>query len=56
MTNKIALFEGEEECRNNFIANINNMLDTNSMPTLGTKEFNDMCSSYFGGKPKKIKP
>lgn len=31
---------------NDFIA------DANSMPAFGTKEFNDMCSNLFGGKPK----
>lgn len=37
---------------NNFIGNINSMLVANDMPILGTKEFNDMCSNFFGGKPK----
>jgi hypothetical protein len=37
---------------NDFIANVSNMLVANGMPPFGTKEFNDMCSNLFGGKPK----
>jgi len=37
---------------NDFIADVSNMLITNGMPSFGTKEFNDMCSNFFGGKPK----
>jgi len=36
---------------NDFIADISNMF-ANGMPAFGTKEFNDMCSNLFGGKPK----
>jgi len=37
---------------NDFIADVSNMLVANGMPAFGTKEFNDMCSNFFGGKPK----
>ena len=37
---------------NNFIADVSSMLVANGMPAFGTKEFNDMCSNFFGGKPK----
>ena len=37
---------------NDFIANVSSMLVANGMPAFGTKEFNDMCSNFFGGKPK----
>jgi len=36
---------------NDFIADVSNMLVANGMPAFGTKEFNDMCSQFFGGKP-----
>jgi hypothetical protein len=28
------------------------MLVANGMPIFGTKDFNYMCSNFFGGKPK----
>tara|TARA_B110000027_G_C15992731_1_gene243883 strand:+ start:90 stop:251 length:162 start_codon:yes stop_codon:yes gene_type:complete len=37
---------------NDFIANVSSMLVANGMPAFGTKEFNNMCSNFFGGKPK----
>jgi hypothetical protein len=37
---------------NDFIADVSSMLVANGMPAFGTKEFNDMCSNFFGGKPK----
>lgn len=37
---------------NDFISNVNNMLVANGFPAFGTKEFNNMCSNFFGGKPK----
>ena len=37
---------------NDFIGDVSSMLVANGMPAFGTKEFNDMCSSFFGGKPK----
>jgi len=36
----------------NFITDVNSTLVANGMPVFGTKEFNDMCSQFFGGKPK----
>lgn len=36
---------------NDFIAVFSSMLVDNGMPAFGTKEFNDMCSQFFGGKP-----
>ena len=36
---------------NDFIADVSSMLVANGMPAFGTKEFNDMCSNFFGGKP-----
>ncbi len=38
---------------NDFITELNSMLINNRLPAFGTKEFNDMCSNFFGGKPKK---
>lgn len=37
---------------NDFIADVGSMLVANGMPAFGTKEFNDMCSNFFGGKHK----
>lgn len=37
---------------NDFIADVSSMLVANGLPAFGTKEFNDMCSQFFGGKPK----
>jgi hypothetical protein len=37
---------------NDFIADVSSMLIANGMPAFGTKEFNDMCSNFFGGKTK----
>jgi len=37
---------------NDFIADVSSMLVANGMPAFGTKEFNDMCSNFFGGKSK----
>jgi hypothetical protein len=37
---------------NDFIADVSSMLVANGMPAFGTKEFNDMCSNFFGGKHK----
>jgi hypothetical protein len=37
---------------NDFIADVRSMLVANGLPAFGTKEFNDMCSQFFGGKPK----
>jgi len=34
------------------LTDVSSMLITNGMPSFGTKEFNDMCSNFFGGKPK----
>lgn len=34
------------------VTNINNLLVPNDLPVFGTKEFNDICSSLFGGNPK----
>ena len=36
---------------NDFIADVSNMLVAKGMPVFGTKEFNDMCIQFFGGKP-----
>lgn len=37
---------------NGVLADVSSMLIANGMPAFGTKEFNDMCSNFFGGKPK----
>jgi len=37
---------------NDFIADVSSMLIANGMHAFGTKEFNDMCSNFFGGKNK----
>jgi hypothetical protein len=37
---------------NDFIADVSIMLVANGMPAFGTKEFNNMCGNFFGGKPK----
>jgi len=31
---------------------INKLLIENNLPEFGTKEFNNLCSIIFGGKPK----
>lgn len=36
----------------NFVKDINELLEKNSMPLFGTPEFNDMCSNFFGGNIK----
>ena len=41
----------KEQNGNDFIADVSSMLVANGMPAFGTKEFNDMCSNFFGGKP-----
>ena len=33
---------------------INKLLVKNNLPKLGTKEFNELCSQMFGGKPKTV--
>ena len=33
---------------------INKLLIENNLPEFGTKEFNELCSQMFGGKPKPI--
>ena len=45
-------YSGKKQNGNDFIAVVSSMLIANGMPAFGTKEFNDMCSSFFGGKPK----
>ena len=30
-------------------------MENNKLPQIGTKEFNDMASAYFGGAPKQNK-
>tara|TARA_R110000868_G_scaffold133492_1_gene345111 strand:+ start:217 stop:426 length:210 start_codon:yes stop_codon:yes gene_type:complete len=42
----------KEQNGNDFIADVSSMLVANGIPAFGTKEFNDMCSNFFGGKPK----
>jgi len=42
----------KQENGNDFIADVSSMLVANNMPAFGTKGFNDMCSNFFGGKPK----
>jgi len=37
---------------NDFIADVSSMLVANGLPAFGTKEFNYMCSQFFGGNPK----
>jgi hypothetical protein len=37
---------------NYFKTNVSDMLVARGMPAFGTKEFNDMCSSFFTGKIK----
>ena len=34
------------------LTDVSSMLVANGMPAFGTKEFNDMCNNFFGGKPK----
>tara|TARA_R110000823_G_scaffold163671_4_gene295853 strand:- start:1632 stop:1862 length:231 start_codon:yes stop_codon:yes gene_type:complete len=34
------------------LPDVSSILVANGMPAFGTKEFNDMCSNFFGGKPK----
>lgn len=34
---------------------INKLLIENNLPEFGTKEFNELCSQMFGGKPKAVK-
>ena len=41
---------------NDFIADVSSMLVANGLPAFGTKEFNDMCSQFFGGKPSVARP
>ena len=36
---------------NDCIADVSSMLVANGIPAFGTKDFNDMCSNFFGGKP-----
>lgn len=36
-----------------FITGINDHLSANGLPSFGTKEFNEMCSHYFGGSQKQ---
>ena len=47
--NELLKKEKKEQLR---IANVSSMLAANGIPAFGTKEFNDMCSNFFGGKPK----
>ena len=42
----------EQQNGNDFITDVSSMLVANGLPAFGTKEFNDMCSNFFGGKPK----
>lgn len=35
---------------------VNELLEANEMPLVGTKEFNNMCSGFFGGNPTKTEP
>jgi len=43
----------KEENKQEFvIKDVGSMLIANGMPAFGTKEFNDMCSYFYGGKTK----
>lgn len=48
--NKENKTSNKQQRGNNFIADIISMLSANGLPAFGTKEFNDMCSNFFGGK------
>jgi hypothetical protein len=50
--NKVNKTSDKPKNGNDFIANISIMLVANGMPAFGTKDFNEMCSNFFGGKPK----
>jgi len=50
--NKESKTSDKQQNGNDFISDVSSMLVANGMPAFGTKEFNNMCSKFFGGKPK----